>query len=205
MPRMKTVDGDYIYVPTIIEYPHAYEKAKKARIIANANKTFWNTYEDADEIEGFLKAGRIYDEEGNFKCFTDNFVGSLACAYDSYGKLSEKQVLAVRKCIADRIARKAEWADKKAALDAKREHIGNIGEKITLTVTCVHIVEIDSTYGTNYIHICEDANKNIVIYKGSSLDFPGKGGTATIRATVKDHGVRNGVKQTVIQRPKLVQ
>ena len=26
----------------------------------------------------------------------------------------------------------------------------------------------------------------------------------TITATVKDHGVRNGVKQTVIQRPKAV-
>lgn len=205
MPKMKTVDGDYIYVPTIIEYPHAYEKAKKARIIANATKTFWDTYEDAADIESFLANGRVHNEDGDFKSYTDNFVGSLACAYDNYGKLSEKQVLAVRKCIADRIARKAEWANKQALINAQKQHIGTIGEKITVTITCVHIAVINGVYGNNYIHICEDADKNIIIYKGNSLDFPTKGNTATIRATVKDHGVRNGVKQTVIQRPKLVQ
>ena len=58
----------------------------------------------------------------------------------------------------------------------------------------------------------EDADKNVVIYKGNS-DVIGwnpegpvrsKGDTFTITATVKDHGVRNGVKQTIIQRPKAV-
>lgn len=204
MPRMKTADGSYIHMPTMIEYPDAYEKAKKARIIANANKTFWNTYEDAAEIEGFLSAGRICDEEGNFKCYTDNFVGSLACAYHSFGKLSEKQVQSVRKAIADRNARKAEWASKQALIDAKKQHIGAIGEKITLTLTCVHIVELNGVYGTNFIHICEDADKNTIIYKGNSFNFPSKGETATIKAVVKEHGVRNGIKQTVIQRPKVV-
>ena len=59
-------------------------------------------------------------------------------------------------------------------------------------------------YGTNYIHICEDEHKNVVIYKGKSYDFPLKGETATMTAVVKEHGVRDGVKQTVIQRPKKV-
>ena len=36
------------------------------------------------------------------------------------------------------------------------------------------------------------------------MGFPCKGETATIKATIKDHGVRNGVKQTLIQRPKVV-
>jgi hypothetical protein len=45
----------------------------------------------------------------------------------------------------------------------------------------------------------------VVIYKGKSFDFPTKGNTATVTATVKEHGVRDGVKQTVIQRPKLVE
>jgi hypothetical protein len=189
---------------TVIENEDAYRKATHARILANANKTFCKTYEDYADIEGFLSSGRVYDDEGNFKCYKENFVGSLASAYATYGKLSEKQVLAVRKCIADRNARKIEWASKQAALDATRQHIGIIGEKVTITITCVHVVEIDSTYGTNYINICEDADKNIIIYKGYAIGFPCKGETAIIKATIKDHGVRNGVKQTLIQRPKVV-
>jgi hypothetical protein len=204
MARMRLNDGSYITVATVIENPVAYEKATKARILANATKTFYKTFSDAADIEGFLAAGRIYDDEGNFKFYKDGFVGSLACAFDSYGKLSEKQVEAVRKCILANIARKAEWASKKAELDAKKEYVGAVGEKITIALTCVYVVPLDGVYGRTYINICEDANKNIVIYKGNSIDFPCKGETATIKATIKELGVRNGVKQTVIQRPKLV-
>jgi len=188
----------------VIENPAAYASATKARILANANKTFCKTFADYLEIENFLAAGRIYDDEGNFKFYKEGFVGSLASAYDNYGKLSEKQVEAVRKCITANIARKAEWASKQAALDATREHIGAVGEKVTLALTCVHIVTLEGTYGTTFINICEDADKNIVIYKGNAIGFPCKGETATVKATIKEHGVRNGVKQTVIQRPKTV-
>jgi hypothetical protein len=111
MPKMKCADGSYINVAPIIEHPHAYAEATKARIIANAQKTFCRTYADHDEIQNFLCAGRVHDDEGNFKHYKEGFIGSLASAFDSYGKLSEKQVLAVRKCIADRNARKAEWAN----------------------------------------------------------------------------------------------
>ena len=109
-------------------------------------------------------------------------------------------------------ARKAEWADKKAALDANRQHIGTVGEKVTLSLTIGHIVVLDGAYGTTYIYIMEDADKNVVIYKGNSNAVAwtpegqprGKGDTLTITATIKEHGVRDGVKQTVILRPKAV-
>jgi hypothetical protein len=108
------------------------------------------------------------------------------------------------KGIDTRAAKKAEWASERAALDAKRDHLGTVGQKVTLTLTTVHIVVLDGIYGANYIHICEDADQNVVIYKGKSFDFPAKGHTATVTATVKEHGVRDGVKQTVIQRPKVL-
>lgn len=187
-----------------IDNPEAYARATRARIIANANTTFRRTYPDYAEIEAFLSAGRVHDEVGNFQAYKDGFVGSLASAYDTYGKLTEKQVLAVRKCIEANNARRAEWADKKALLDASRKHIGTIGEKITLSLTCVHSIQLDSTFGTTFINICEDEEKNIIIYKGNAIGFPCKGETATIRATIKEHGVRDGVKQTVIQRPKAI-
>ena len=77
----------------IIDNPEAYAKATKARIIANANKTFTRTYPDYEEIEGFLASGRVFNDYGDFKCYKDGFVGSLASAYDNYGKLSENCLL----------------------------------------------------------------------------------------------------------------
>ena len=188
----------------IIENPVAYENAIKRNTIANANKTWYAKTERASEIDEALNAGR------NGNSYEEGVIGSLSEAYDKYGKLSEKQCQAVLKGIDARAARKVEWANQKAALNATRQHLGTVGEKITLTLTIGHIVMLDGMYGTSYIFIMEDADKNIVIYKGNSPLVAWtpenavrvKGDTFTITATVKEHGVRDGVKQTVIQRPK---
>jgi len=190
----------------MIENEAAYSKAVHTYILANARKTFCKTYEDYASIEEFLSAGRSYDDEGNFKCYKENFIGSLASAYATYGKLSEKQVEAVRKCIIANNARKAEWADKKAALDATRQHIGAVGDKVTLILTLKKVISLDSNFGIIGLFIFEDAEQNIVIYKGNSDSVweLAEGAAITLKATIKEHGVRNGVKQTVIQRPKAV-
>jgi hypothetical protein len=191
---------------SIIENEDAYRKATHARIISNAKKTFCRTYEDHNEIENFLSAGRVHDDEGNFKHYKEGFVGSLANGFDTYGKLSEKQVLAIRKCIEANNARKAEWASKQALVDAKRQHIGVVGEKITLTLTLKKVINLDSAFGTIGLFIFEDAEQNVVIYKGnaSSVWELAEGETATLKTSIKEHGVRNGVKQTLIQRPKAI-
>lgn len=188
----------------VIENPVAYHNAVKSRIIANANKTWYAKTERALEIDEALNAGRTHNDYGSISGYVDGFMGSMAEAYDKYGKLSEKQCEAILKGIDARAARRAEWADKKAAIDATREHIGTVGEKTTITIKVVHVVVLDGTYGTTYINICEDENNNTIIYKGKANGFPDKGETATITATIKEHGVRNGVKQTVIQRPKVI-
>ena len=198
-----------IYGNQPIENPVAYERARHRNIIANAQLTFSRTYPEYREILDFIAAGRKYKD--NQVCgYEEGFLGSLAHAYDTYGKLTSGQVGAVMKSIEKRNARRAEWADKKAALDATRQHVGTVGEKITLTLTIRHIVTLDGTYGTSYIYIMEDADNNVVIYKGNSdVVFMGsdglprgKGDSLTITATVKEHGARDGVKQTIIQRPK---
>ena len=79
-----------------------------------------------------------------------------------------------------------------------------MGEKATITLKVVHVVVLDGIYGTTYINICEDADNNTIIYKGNAKGFPEKGETATVIATIKEHGVREGVKQTIIQRPKTI-
>lgn len=196
----------------VIENPVAYHNAVKNYIIANAQKTWRANTERASEIESALTVGMVHSNHGAFMGYSDDFIGKMAESFYKWGKLSPKQCEAILKGIDARAARKAEWADKKAAVDAKREHIGTVGEKIALTLTVGHVVSLDGMYGTTYIYIMEDANQNTVIYKGNSKfvifneegDFRAKGETFTIIATVKEHGVREGVKQTIIQRPKAV-
>ena len=189
------------YTLANIENPVAYENAIKRNIIANARKTWLANTPRALEILDAVEAGREYDR--GTVIYKEGFMGSMASALDSFGKLTPKQSEAVLKGIEARAARKAEWDDKKAAIDATRAFVGTVGEKITITLKVVHIVELDGSFGTIYINICEDADNNTIIYKGNAKGFPNKDETATITATVKEHGVRNGVKQTVIQRPKL--
>jgi hypothetical protein len=189
-----------------IENPVAYENAIKFRIIANANKTWYAKTDRASEIDEALNAGRIQNG------YVDGFMGSLAEAYDKYGKLSEKQCQAILKGIDARAMRKVEWSSKKALIDAKRTHVGEIGQKMTFTLTIKKIVSWESCYGTQFLYIMEDAEQNIVIYKGNSAVIAWsvegfvneEGTTITFVAIVKEHGVRNEVKQTVIQRPKKV-
>ena len=186
-----------------IENPGAYAAATKRIIIANARKTWLANTPRAHEILDAADAGRDYDNNGR-ESYKEGFMGSMAQALDTYGKLTPKQCEAILKGIDARAAKKAEWASEKAALDAKRAHIGAVGQKVTIELTVVHVVVLEGMYGTTYINICEDADQNVIIYKGSSNAIPGKGHTVNVTATVKEHGVRDGVKQTVIQRPKAV-
>lgn len=194
----------------IIEHPAAYDAAIKRNIIANAQKTWRADTPRAAEIEDAIQAGRTYDDYGRFT-YADSFIGSMASSFDTYGKLTPNQCAAILKGIDARAARRAEWQDKQSALNATREHLGTIGQKITLTLTLRKIIELEgmkfSRYdsGITFLHILEDEAQNVVIYKGTAAAFSiDEGTTVTVTATVKEHGTRNGVKQTVIQRPKAV-
>jgi hypothetical protein len=185
----------------------AYDAAVKRNILANARKTFLATVPRAEEIIFAVGAG--YSDNGKY---AEGFMGSMAYSLDTYGKLTPAQCAAVLKGIDARATRKTEWADQKAALNASRVHLGTVGAKLTVTITIAHMVVLEGIYGTSFLYICEDSDQNVVIYKGTSATFSFtadgavrvKGDSLTVTATVKEHGVRDGVKQTVIQRPKVI-
>lgn len=192
-----------------VQYPEAYDAAIKRNIMANARKTWERNTPDALDIAAYLDKKGTYTIEGsraNYwipeRAYTENFVGSLAKALDTYGKLSPNQCEAVRKCMVKDQERQAGF---KAIRDAKKvlsNHIGTVGERIDLTLTVAHIVEIPTDFGLMLIHIMADADQNRVIYKGSKR-LADKGETITLKATIKDHGERDGEKQTIIARPAI--
>jgi len=206
MSDLQSLDAGHIM------HPGAYEAAVKRNILHNARTTYIRNTPDFGDIFDFLMAREARDARGSL-IEGGTFLSKMAYALDTYGKLTPNQTDAVRRSMAQAADRKAEWADKKAALNAKRVHLGEVGAKLTVTLTIVHVVTLESAYGTSYLYICEDADQNVVVYKGNSGAFffkadgdglRGKGDSLTVTAVVKEHGVRDGVKQTVIQRPKLV-
>ena len=186
-----------------VEHPAAYEAAIKRNIINNATKTFYKTYPDAGDIVQFL----ISNSERN--SFYANLLGSL----NSYGKLTEKQVLAVRKSITTLAERKAQWIAQAAEKNVTRTFVGTEKKKITVTLTVKKVIVVDrpkfywADSGRSLLRICEDADGNVIVFSGNA-DFPAEGETATITATVKMHRyyTQNDIEvpQTVIIRPKTV-
>lgn len=185
-----------------IENEGAYNRAIHRNIINNAKKTWRANTERADEIEGAIEAGRRYDF-GTMIGYEDGFMGSMAAAFDQYGKLTPRQCEAILKGIDKRAARRAEWEASREAAKAASTHIGALGQRITLTLTCDHVIEFDGMYGSVYINLLRDADGNRIVYKGSKWLID-KGATANVKATIKDHGERDGERQTIIARPTII-
>ena len=182
------------------EYEHLYDPAIKRYKIENARKgrlQRWKARDDrAQEIIDFLN-----DKVGiwtNANDEAENFLESMSKAIFVWGHLTDGQRNAMVKILDKEKARKAEWA----ARDAKCQWVGTVGERQAFEVTVKHVVELEGIYGISYLHICRAADDNVIIYKGTQ--HWDKGAQVTFMAKVKDHGVRDSVKQTIIQRPTKV-
>lgn len=132
-----------------------------------------------------------------------NFCDSLREAIDNWGGLTEGQHTALAKSFAkaqELLANREEARAAERAADATTNHIGTVGERIELRVTCQRVHHFDGHFGTTYINICRDADNNVIVYKGSNELKKGK--TYVGKATIKAHDRRDGVPQTIIARPK---
>ena len=110
------------------------------------------------------------------------------------------------------------WADERAAkakiLGDKRaasEHVGEVGERIVVEGVARLITSFDNAYGTSYMYMIdgEDGNAYKFIGKGihTADNINGAHKTFKLKAkfTVKDHSEYNGQKQTVVNRPKVLE
>lgn len=194
----------------------AYDNAIARNIRFNAQKTRrneWMKLEGGERARDFLFGigefeATYHEETGNFlevhpvvkaSCNND-FYFSMRDSANQYGGLTGKQNAAVLGVLARAEAKVAGFAAKRAAEAATSQWIGTVGKREMFTVTIRHIVEMDGIYGRSYIHIMNDAQGNVVIYKGTKL-LGDRGETLTVKATCKEHGEREGVKQTKIARP----
>lgn len=93
-------------------------------------------------------------------------------------------------------------AQSKAHDASQSNYLGTVGDKITMALNIAHIHCMNGFYGNVYINIMKDAAGNVVIYKGAKT-LGAKGANISVSGKVKAHVERDGVKQTVIERPKV--
>ena len=169
-------------------------------------------------------AGKVWEI---VKEYTPEYRAKLDAANEKRRAKKEAEYAEQRaKREAERAEREAQWAkereERRKAEEARKaisQHVGNVGERITATVTLEKEVsfEVPSFKGwgtdTKWICIFVDESGNKLVWKTTSplwvYDENGygkpvcEGDTVTIKATVKDHGDYKGEKQTEVQRVKI--
>lgn len=105
----------------------------------------------------------------------------------------------------------AKRAQEREAALGLSQHVGELKQRLDLTLTLVACPAWDGyAYGTTtYCHIFVDADGNKVVWKTNDRLYSDAGmvelGTeVTLKATITEHGERDGEKQTRITRAKLV-
>jgi hypothetical protein len=128
-------------------------------------------------------------DSGYCKASHFGFVAYAPVAYNKYIKRCEEL--------------KQREAD--AAIERERsEYVGEVGERLTIKTKTVKILTSwETQYGTTWLYKFVDENDNVFVWFASS-PFDGRDELVTeIKATVKDHNERDGVKQTVLTRCKV--
>lgn len=110
------------------------------------------------------------------------FVASAVASYQKHqARLAEKEVR--------RVARKnSDW-------------VGEVGQRITVTVKVTDIRTIESQFGTTYLHMMADEQGNYYKWFASNQSL-GKRASVTLKGTIKSHDEYNGLKSTVLTRCK---
>jgi len=128
----------------------------------------------------------------------NDFINDVIQKGYKYGTLSDAQVAAVSKAVDRELAKGTTgW-------------VGTIGERVTLDLTVTFVTSFDSRFGTCHVHGFKDDAGNVLIHKGARIyvevddnrpNLLAKGDKVRIAFNIKEHGTREGVKQTIVSHP----
>lgn len=87
--------------------------------------------------------------------------------------------------------------ERKKAMDS--QHFGTVGKREVFKLTVSRIFDTETNFGVTHIHKFLDEQGNVGIWFASNKRLV-EGDTYQVKGTVKSHGVRDGIKQTVLTR-----
>ena len=145
-----------------IEHEGAYQRAIQRNIFQNARKTFNRVYPRAEEVASFLLSNTKNE-------FLNIMYKNL---FIEYGKLTEKQYIAVCNCI-DTFEQRKEERQKIYAIErAKSNFVGEVGKRLIfsdITVEKVITVEAPQFYyndrASQEIYLLKDNEGNRLVYR----------------------------------------
>ena len=204
---------------TIVENDAAYQRAIMRNIRANARKTreakMLSNPEGRRCYDFLMELGEFmptYGADGwktsshpTVNASFGDFYTKMRDSLHEWGGLSDAQTKAVLSMIErgeTRAAERAKAREESRQADAdKSGWVGAVGDRIQFDLTLRMVIEMWGMYGTSYLHVMHDSAGNVVVYKGTNK-LGEKGDTVSVKATIKEHDTRDGVKQTKISRPK---
>jgi len=161
-----------------------------------------------DYAAGKAKAERLLTDRGLQAALTidHDIVKDLVRKLQQYGDLSDKQWSFLTKLVEEAPLRAAREEQRKA-VDAASQHVGTIGDRRDFTLTVAFITGFNTQFGFTNVIGMRDEQGNLYVYKSTAMIYnaeqkdAAKGDTLTFKATIKEHGEREGVKQTILSRP----
>ena len=194
--------------------PNAYEASIRRNIKINASKTrsaAWLAQDDHQTLWVYLYGCRDFTDsplcDGMFAGDFGAFMLKLRNDLDEWGQLTDRQADVVRRSLErarERIARREQAKVERRERDSRSTHVGTVGERRDWVLTVERVLSFDSQFGMVYIHLCRDADGNVIVYKGGNRWEGDTPMTVRVKATVKAHDERDGIAQTMISRPKLI-
>lgn len=145
---------------------------------------------------------------GRCKHYSDGSAPNGEKTVREFVRTDEGRAHDLAKSFADERAAKAKAiGDKRAA----STHVGEIGERIEIEGVARLITSFENAYGTSYMYMIEDADGNAYkfigkgIHTADNINGAHKNFKLKAKFTVKAHDEYNGQKQTVINRPKVIE
>ena len=102
-------------------------------------------------------------------------------------------------------AKRLSWKKDKILTKNKSEFVGQVKDRGTFDLTLTFRKGFDTDFGVSFLNTLKDAQGNVFTYWGNSFLDVEVDTTITVKATIKDHREYDGTKQTVINRPKIIE
>ena len=102
-------------------------------------------------------------------------------------------------------AKRLAWKKDKILTKNNSEFVGQVKDRGTFDLTLTFRKGFDTDFGVSFLNTLKDSQGNVFTYWGNSFLDVEVDTTITVKATIKDHREYQGTKQTVINRPKIIE
>ena len=102
-------------------------------------------------------------------------------------------------------AKRLAWKKDKILTKNNSEFVGQVKDRGTFDLTLTFRKGFDTDFGVSFLNTLKDAQGNVFTYWGNSFLDVEVDTTITVKATIKDHREYQGTKQTLINRPKIIE